>query len=344
MQTTRNKINFKGQKIYVGIDTHLRSWSVTILTENNFHKKFSQDPMPEILTNYLRKNFPGAEYYSAYEASYCGFNIHRRLNSLGVKNIVVNAADVPTTDKEKRQKEDARDSKKLAMTLRNGELKGIYVPSRESEELRSLMRYRKTLVKEIARGKNRIKSFLYYYGIEIPAEHQQDSKYWSNKFTKWLKSIELTTGYGTSVLQGLIKDNMVCRDSLLKANKEIRKASITGKYAKLFHLLTGIPGIGLVAAMTLLTELETISRFKSLDRLCSYVGLVPSTRSSGEKEVTGKITPRANLVLRNTIIECAWIAARTDPALSLAYNELCKRMKPSKAIIRIAKKLMNRIR
>jgi|GEM_PF-2574882 len=47
MQTTRNKINFKGQKIYVGIDTHLRSWSVTILTENNFHKKFSQDPMPE---------------------------------------------------------------------------------------------------------------------------------------------------------------------------------------------------------------------------------------------------------------------------------------------------------
>jgi transposase len=344
MQTTRNKINFNGQKIYVGIDTHLRSWSVTILTENNFHKKFSQDPKPEILFNYLQRNFPGAEYYSAYEASYCGFGIHRRLNSLGVKNIVVNAADVPTTDKEKKQKEDARDSKKLAMTLRSGELKGIYVPSRESEELRSLMRYRKTLAREIARGKNRIKSFLYYYGLEIPLEHRQDSKYWSNKFTQWIKGIELSTEYGTSALQGLIGNNMVWRDSLLKVNKEIRKASVSNKYAKLFRLLTGIPGIGVIAAMTILSELETISRFKSLDRLCSYVGLVPSTHSSGEKEVAGKITPRANLVLRNTIIECAWIAARIDPALSLAYNELCKRMKPSKAIIRIAKKLMNRIR
>lgn len=80
----------------------------------------------------------------------------------------MNPADVPTTDKEKRQKEDARDSRKLAMTLRSGKLKSIYVPSVESEELRSLIRYRKTFVKDIARGKNRIKSNLYFHGVEIP--------------------------------------------------------------------------------------------------------------------------------------------------------------------------------
>lgn len=79
MLCTRKEISFKGQKIYVGIDMHLKNWAVTILTENNFHKRFSQDPKPEVLANYLHNNFPGADYYSAYEASYCGFSIHRSL-------------------------------------------------------------------------------------------------------------------------------------------------------------------------------------------------------------------------------------------------------------------------
>lgn len=344
MPRTRKEITFKGQNIYVGIDTHLRNWAVTILTENNFHKKFSQDPKPEILVNYLQKNFPGAEYFSAYEASYCGFNIHRKLMGLGVKNIVVNPADVPTTDKEKRQKEDARDSRKLALTLRSGELKSIYVPSKESEELRSLIRYRKTLVKDIARGKNRIKSNLYFHGINIPPEHQQASKYWSNKFTLWLKTISHTTPYGTLVLQDMLETNLALRSKLLKVTKDIREASKDNKYAKISSLLITIPGIGIITAMTILSEFETIERFKSFDKLSSYVGLVPTTHSSGDKDITGRITPRANLILRNALIESAWVAARIDPALSLAYNELCKRMKPSKAIVRIAKKLLNRVK
>lgn len=344
MPRTRKEISFKGQNIYVGIDTHLRNWAVTILTENNFHKKFSHDPKPEVLVNYLQRNFPGADYYSAYEASYCGFNIHRRLIELGINNIVVNPADVPTTDKEKRQKEDARDSRKLAMTLRSGELKSIYVPSRESEELRSLIRYRKTLVKDIARGKNRIKSNLYFHGVEIPAKHQQNSKYWSNKFTLWLKSVSHTTQYGTLVLQDMIETNLSLRKKLLKVTGDIREASKDERHSKLCDLLTSIPGIGVITAMTTLSELETLDRFKNFDKLSSYIGLVPTTHSSGDKDRTGKITPRANLILRNAMIESAWVAARIDPALSLAYNELCKRMKPSKAIVRIAKKLLNRVK
>ncbi|WP_430815929.1 transposase [Carboxylicivirga sp. RSCT41] len=87
-----------------------------------------------------------------------------------------------------------------------------------------------------------------------------------------------------------------------------------------------------------------MERFKNLDALCSYIGLVPTTSSSGEKEKTGNVTPRANRILRNAIIESAWIAARIDLALSLVYNKLCERMHPNRAIIRIAKKLLNRIR
>lgn len=269
MPRTRKEITFKGQNNYVGIDTHLRNRAVTILTESNFHKRFSQDPNPELLARYLQRTFPEASYYSAYEASFCGFNIHRKLNELGINNIVVNPADIPTTDKEKRQKEDARDSKKIAMTLRSGELKSIYVPTKESEELRSLIRYRKTQVKDISRGKNRIKSNLYIHGINIPPEHQQASKYWSNNFTEWLKSVSHTTQYGTLVLQDMIETNLTLRSKLLKVTKDIREASKDDKYSKLCNLLLTIPGIGIITAMTILSELETIERFKSFDKLSS---------------------------------------------------------------------------
>jgi transposase len=95
--------------------------------------------------------------------------------------------------------------------------------------------------------------------------------------------------------------------------------------------------------MIILTELGDISRFKNLDKLCSFIGLVPMTNSTGENEKTGGITVRRNKILRTAIVESSWIAIRNDPALMLVYQKLTKRMEPQKAIIRIAKKLVNRI-
>ena len=63
-----------------------------------------------------------------YEAGFCGFWIHERLTALGIDNIVVNPADVPTKSSEKLRKSDAVDSGKLARSLRANELKGIYTP------------------------------------------------------------------------------------------------------------------------------------------------------------------------------------------------------------------------
>ncbi len=48
--------------------------------------------------------------------------------------------------------------------------------------------------------------------------------------------------------------------------------------------------------------------------------------------------------MRAAIVESSWIAIRHDPALTLKYLELRNRMEGSDAIIRIAKKLLNRIR
>ena len=337
-------INFSGQDIYVGIDVHLKSWTVAIVIGEVLYKPFSQDPCAQLLGKYLRKKFPGASYYSVYEAGFCGFSVHRELERNGIKNIVVNPADVPTTDKDRKQKEDRRDSRKLARGLKNKELTGIYVISNEAEELRSLVRYRKTTMKELCRHKNRIKSFLYFKGIHIPSELNTASIYWSNIFTSWLKQLELSTEYGNMVLLETIDTAEFLRAKLLKVNRQFRSLEKDSKYTKDINLLRSIPGIGLIVAITFLSELDTIKRFKNLDKLCSFVGLIPSTHCSGEKENTGSITKRTNKPMRSSIVESAWVAIRHDPALTLKYNQLRNRMEPNEAIIRIAKKMMNRIR
>jgi hypothetical protein len=117
MPIQRNELNYSGQTIYVGIDVHLKSWSVTILTEHLHHKTFTQPSDPCALVSYLKNNLPGSSYQSAYEAGFSGLWTHYELTKMGVKNIVVNPFDVPSTQKEHLQKTDSMDSRKIACSL-----------------------------------------------------------------------------------------------------------------------------------------------------------------------------------------------------------------------------------
>ena len=135
-----SKPDFSGQHIYVGMDVHKKSWSISIVTEHSTHKMFSQPPDPAVLSSYMQRNFPGATYHAAYEAGYSGFWIHDQLHEKGIDCMVVNPVDVPTKDKERSGKTDKVDCRKLARCLRNGELEGIYVPARVKVEDRGLLR------------------------------------------------------------------------------------------------------------------------------------------------------------------------------------------------------------
>jgi len=343
MPTLSNKIDFNGQHVYVGFDVHLKSWKVTIMTEELLHKTFCQPPKAEILHQYLVKNFPGGTYHSAYEAGFCGYWIHNKLKELGIDSMVVNPADIPTTGKEKIQKDDNRDSNKIARSLRNGDLIPIHVPASSTLEDRALLRTRTNLVQDLIRCKNRIKSFLYLRGIEFPESFRSPGTHWSNRFMLWLEKIELTEPSSKATLNVHLSQSRYLRTAILETTCTIRELSEHERYKSRQELLRTIPGIGYITAMTLLTELETINRFSNFDRLCGFVGLVPSTNSSGESESIGDLTPRGHSVLRSVLIESAWVAARIDPALTKSYHEYCRRMEPNKAIIRIARKLLSRI-
>ena len=88
MQVQIRDLDFTGQNIFAGIHVHKKSWKVSIYSEELYHKTFSQPPNPEVLYHYLEKYFPKATYYSVYEAGFCGFWIHDRLQSLGIKEVL----------------------------------------------------------------------------------------------------------------------------------------------------------------------------------------------------------------------------------------------------------------
>ncbi len=337
-----SKLDFTGQHLYIGMDVHKKSWSVCILTHQLEHKTFSQPPDPTVLVNYLKRNFPGATYHAAYEAGYSGFWTHDRLRELGVECIVVNPADVPTKNKERVRKRDKVDCRKLARSLRSGELTGIYVPTRIKVEDRSLLRTRRNMVKKQTRCKNQIKAMLLFYGIHIPPD--MDEGNWPRKFIAWIEAIRMEKASGNVALKVHLEELHHIRRIVVDLNRNIRDLSRTDEYRENVRLLKMAPGISTLTAMTFLTELYHISRFRTLDNLASYVGLVPNTDSSGEKDTTTGITKRRNPVLRGILIENAWIAVRKDPALMMAFEKLCKRMKKTNAIVRIARKLLNRIR
>jgi len=337
-----SRFDFTGQPIYIGLDVHKKSWSVSIFSRNGEYKTFNQPPEVDKLVHYLSHHFPGALYYAAYEAGYCGFWVHDQLREKGIQCLVVNPADIPTKNKERRTKRDRVDCRKLGRSLRNGEIEGIYVPCRPKLEDRSLIRTRQSMVRKQTRCKNQIKGMLLFYGVGIP--EQREMGHWSRRFIQWIERIRMERASGDIALKAYLEELSHLRQLIASLNRAILHLARTEEYRPLVRLLKAVPGISTLTAMILLTELGEITRFPSLDELSCYVGLVPDTQASAEKEYVGALTQRRHAQLRWLLIEASWVAIRKDPALLMAFEEYCKRMRKTKAIVKIAKKLLNRIR
>ena len=142
--------------------------------------------------------------------------------------------------------------------------------------------------------------------------------------------------------------NLICsyeyhRGQLLTLSRLIRQM-IREYDNELYSLLKSISGIGPLTSSALITELGDINRFKNIDQLGSYVGFIPRIRESGETTHTGGITFRCNTFLRTLLIEASWQAVRMDPAMMQYYHKHLVNNKGHKVIIKVARKLLNRIR
>lgn len=345
MAANLSKIDYSNKTIYVGLDVHTSKWYSTIICEDKISPKVF-DANPEKLANYLKKHYPDAKYKAAYEAGCFGFWGQHELQALGIETIVINPADIPTSDKDKVQKNDKNDSRKIALALRNSMLESINIPTRTQLEHRALSRRRDDLVGKCTCVKNQIKSDLKFYGISYSEEFEKSGTHWSKKFVDWLGKIKFITVVGNNVMKSRINELNWLAEEIKLISKQLDELMQTEEYKEGYRIVRSVPGIGPIHGATFILEVMDIEkRFKRADQFHSYVGLVPSEHSSGDSRHIGHLSRRCNRFLRKIFVEASWIAIKKDLALNKYFEDLKKRgMKSTLAIVKVARKLANRLR
>jgi transposase len=338
----KTMIDFTGKTIHAGIDVHKIDCQVGLFYAGLVLGNHRMASNGADLIDFFKKQYPGAVIKCVYESGAWGFTLQRQLSAAGIECIVVHAGDVPGSDKEKKNKTDKVDAVRLARHYAAGLLEAIYVPDEELQKERNLIRFRKKLIGDLNRSKNRVKSLLKFQGIIIP--ENMDNPNWSNNFILWVEEQVAKDSLLRDTVELMLEEVKLQRQLLLKTERKVRALMSGVKYAAKQKLLMSVVGIGPITSTLFLLEVGDIKRFKNFDCLNNLIGFYPGSNSSGEKDIDTGISSRKHKQLRSMLIEAAWIAVKKDPAMLEAYEQLTKRMKGNEAIIRIARKLLRRMR
>jgi transposase len=328
----------KSKRLFVGIDLHQLRWYVTIRTEDVELFSGSIAGQWEALKRLLER-YKGWEIQAVYEAGYFGFWLHDHLEGFGVRCIVTPPSLLPI-EYGNKVKTDRRDSRKLAHLLAKGLLKEVWVPSAEERCHRQVLRRRRQLIGDRVRTQNRIKGELRFFGIEFPYPKGR----WSHVFVMNLHRLQLHDRWTQESLRRLLEQYDFLSDQIKKQTELLEELALTAHYQERVAILRTVPGIGLIAAMELLLELQDVGRFRRADQLAAYVGLTPSQYSSADKIRMGRITAIGKDHLRGTLVEVAWRLIGKDRAMRKKYERIKIRSGSKRAIVAIARMTLLRTR
>jgi transposase len=328
----------RGSDVFLGLDISKASWHVTARSGGETLLSASFPPKKEAL-NGLLSRLRGCRVHSVYETGPFGYGLHDWLRSRQVDSMVVSAAHVPG-EIGNRVKTDRRDGLKLARTLEAGLLRPIFVPEARQRADRELVRQRHRVQRDRCAGMVRIKSFFLTYDIEVPEEA---GVHWSGDFEAWLRRLKLGDQSLDRVLEelrGLYFDLDARVDGL---TRELRQLARSPDYAPMVELLSTVPGVGWLTALTLVVEIVDFRRFPNGEALSSYTGLTPSEHSSGDRVRHGHITRQGNPVVRSVLVESSWILIGKDPEMRRFYDRIKVRRGGKRAIVAVARKLCHRL-
>ena len=326
-------------KLYIGIDVHKKSWTFHYQTDLFDGKTITQPANPKTLVDWVSKNFPSHEVTCAYEAGFSGYSAARLFQKQNWNVLVLNAADIPRSQKQNVVKTDKIDCRNICKQLKNEAVKSITIPEEQRESFRCLFRERNNFVMGLRHIKLQIKSHLMYCGITIPEEF--DNASWSKNFIEWIKNQRCEYETGSLKISFLLKRYDFMYQETLTISNQLREYA-RKHYKKDYNLLRSVPGIGGITAVAILAELGDLRKYQRLDDLAGIIGLVPGIYSSGETTIVKGITPRAKSLLRSYLVEASWQAVRFDPVLQEYYRSHYGK-ESNKIIIKVARKLLSRI-
>lgn len=320
---------------YIGLDLHKRKVFATVLGEDGkILSKVSIGAKRQDLYYYLKSQGDKSQLKIAMEAPYNWQYFYRIAEDLSDDVVLAHPLKTRIIG-EAKIKTDKIDSRILAYMLKADMLPAAYVPKEDTMENKILLRSRISLVRIRTQIKNKVHAIIdrnkdSYAGLENLAD------VFGKTGTQILKDTKIpATDY--KILTGYLEliDNI---NKKIKAiEDEIDKRSFQDRDIK---LLKTIPGIGDFIAFLVKSEIDTISRFSSKEKLCSYAGLVPTTRASGDRSYSGRITKQGNKYLRWALTEVAKISIRYSPYFNYYYNKVRTKRNTNSATIAVARRML----
>jgi transposase len=315
--------------VYVGIDLHRKSSQLCALDEHGrqlLQRRVVNEP--RALLEALDE-LPG-EPRVALEA---GFGWEWLADLLDEQGIELHLAHPLRTRAiaAARVKTDAVDARTLAHLLRSELLPEAYVAPPGLRELRQLLRQRVWLTQLRTALKNRVHALLAREGIQ-----RRHADLFGRGGRAFLAGLELGA-QSRARLEQLLRliDAFDAEIATLAAEIDAR-----AKADPRAELLTALPGIGRYTALLVIAELGDASRFPSAAKACSYAGLVPRVRASGERTRLGAISRQGPPCLRWALVEAAQHAARRPGPLRRRYERIARRRGRNVAKVALARQLL----
>jgi transposase len=315
----------KQYSTFVGMDVHKNSIEIALADRgrNGEVRRYGKiDGTLEALDKVVRKLLSnGAPLHFVYEAGPCGYEIYRHLTAKGHDCAVVAPSRVPKKSGD-RIKNDRRDASTLARLDRAGELTPVYVPLAEDEAIRDLTRAREDAKLDEKKSKQRLLSFLLRSGLRYTGR-----KTWSKAHMRWLSDIKMAHPSQQIVLQEYIDTITECSLRVHRLTEQIRQLLPQWRMFPVVEALQALRGVSLIVSATTVAEVGDLKRFKNPTELMSYLGLVPSEHSTGEKTRRGSITKSGNGHVRRVLVEAAWayrLPARVSRVLLKRQEGLAK--------------------
>ena len=169
----------------------------------------------------------------------------------------------------------------LARLHRAGELTAVYVPLAEDEAIRDLTRAREDAKSDEKKSKQRLLAFLLRSGIRYTGRAS-----WSKAHMRWLSDIKMPHRSQQIVLQEYIGTLNQCKDRVQRLTDQIQQLLPEWQLFPVVQALQSMRGVSMIVAATTVAEVGDLKRFQNPAELMSYLGLVPSEHSSGQKTRT----------------------------------------------------------
>jgi len=290
--------------LFVGLDVHKETIAVAYVAEERGAEVVSlgtigtrQGDIDQLIRKLQSK---GKTLHCGYEAGPCGYWLYRYLTKKHLTCWVVAPSCIPKKAGD-RVKTDRRDAVQLARLLRSGDLSPVYIPSVEDEALRDVVRAREDGLKDLKAAKGRLKAFLLRQDIRYEGRAN-----WTAAHLRWLADVVCPTPAQQIVFQAYVRAVSEQTERVQRVETELQTLVQTWRWAPVVEAIQALRGIQFTAAVTLIAELGDLTRFDSPRQLMSYLGLVPSEHSSGERRRQGGITKTGNSPARRVLVEGAW--------------------------------------